>query len=150
MTTIPAGFASVTPYIIFDDSAAAIAFYKRALGAETVLALDNPKGGIMYAEIQLGNSRIMLGDANPEWGGQSATTLGGSPVSLYLYVDNTDQACQQAERAGMTVKMPAEDMFWGDRIAALTDPFGIQWTLAQHIKDVSPEEMQQLAKNMTC
>ena len=150
MSTIPEGFTSVTPYVVMDDAGAAIEFYKKALGATEKMRFPTPDGGVMYAEIQVGNSRMMMGSPCPEWGGKSAKSLGGSPVSFYLYVEDIEAAFNKAKDAGMSVKKGIEDMFWGDRMGTLTDPFNVDWTIAQHVRDVSPEEMQEAMKNMDC
>ena len=150
MSTIPEGFTSITPYIVMDDAAAAIEFYKKALGAEEIMRFPTPDGGVMYAEIQVGNARMMMGHHCPEWGGKSAKSMGGSPVSFYLYVEDLEATFSKAKSAGMSVKKKVEDMFWGDRMGTLTDPFNIDWTIAQHVRDVSPEEMQEAMKKMGC
>ena len=150
MSTIPEGFTSVTPYVVMDDPSAVIDFYKKALGAEEILRLPAPDGAVMYAEIKVGNARMMLGCPCPEWGGKSAKSLGGSPVSFYLYVEDIEAIFSKAKNAGMSVKKGIEDMFWGDRMGTLTDPFNVDWTIAQHVRDVSPEEMQEAMKNMDC
>ena len=133
-----------------DDTSAAIEFYKKALGAEENLRLPTSDGGVMYAEIQVGNARIMMGNPCPDFGGKSAKSFGGSPVSFFVYVDDVKMAFNKAKDAGMSVSKDIEDMFWGDRIGTLTDPFNVDWTIAQHIRDVSPEEMKQAMKNMAC
>ncbi len=150
MSTIPEGFTSITPYIVMDDAAAAIEFYKKALGATEKLRLPAPDGGVMYAEIQVGNARMMMGQPCPEWGGKSAKSLGGSPVSFYLYVEDLEATFSKAKSAGMSVKKEVEDMFWGDRMGTLTDPFNMDWTIAQHVRDVPPEEIQEAMKKMGC
>jgi PhnB protein len=150
MSSIPEGFTSVTPYVVMDDTEAAIEFYKKALGATENLRLPTPDGNVMYAEIQVGNARMMMGNPCPEWGGKSAKGLGGSPVSFFVYVEDAEAAFNKAKSAGMSVKKEIEDMFWGDRMGTLTDPFEVDWTIAQHIRDVSPEEMQEAMKNMSC
>ena len=148
MSTIPKGFTTVTPYIVMDDTAAAIEFYKKALGAEEKLRLPTPDGGVMYAEIQVGNARVMMGNPSQEWGGKSAKSFGGSPVSFFVYVDDVEAVFSKAKDAGMSVCKDIEDMFWGDRMGTLRDPFNMDWTIAQHIRDVSPEEMQEAMKKM--
>jgi PhnB protein len=150
MSSIPEGFTSVTPYVVMDDTAAAIEFYKKALGAEEIMRLPAPDGNVMYAEILIGNARMMMGLPCPEWGGKSAKSFGGSPVSFFVYVENVEATFKKAKDAGMSVKKEIEDMFWGDRMGTLTDPFDVDWTIAQHIRDVSPEEMQEAMKNMNC
>lgn len=111
MTTIPDGFSTVTPYITFDDTNEAIAYYSKALGATEIMRIPSPDGSVMYAEIQIGNARIMMGDTCPERDNQSAKTFGGSPVSFYVYVEDIDAAFDKAKEAGMTEKMPIGDMF---------------------------------------
>ena len=150
MKSIPEGFSTVTPYIVMDDAAAAIEFYKKVLGAEEKLSLPAPDGGVMYAEIQVGSSRLMMGNPCPEMDGKSAKSLGGSPVSFYVYVDDVEAAFKKAKDAGMSVSKGIEDMFWGDRMGTLKDPFDVEWTVAQHIRDVSPDELQEAMKNMAC
>ena len=145
---IPEGYTSLTPYIVMDDVAQAIEFYQKALGAEVKTALSLPDGGIGHAEIQIGNARFMMGAACPQWGGKSAKTLGGSPVSFYVYVDDIEKAFETAKKAGMTEKMSISDMFWGDRMGTLSDPFALEWSLAQHIREVSEEEIAEAMKKM--
>jgi PhnB protein len=148
MSLIPEGFTSVTPYIVMDDAASAIEFYKKALGAEEKMRLSTPDGGVMYAEIQIGNARLMMGSPCPDNDGKSAKSFGGSPVSFYVYVDDVEAVFNKANSAGMSVKKGLEDMFWGDRMGTLTDSFDMEWTIAQHMRDVSPEEMQEAMKKM--
>lgn len=153
MTAIPEGFTSVTPFIVFDDTAAVVEFYKKALGAEEKMILPTPDGGIMYAEIQIGNARLMMGGPCPSSKGEptrSAKSMGGSPISFYVYVKDVETAFNKAKDAGMTEKKGIEDMFWGDRMGTLTDPFDVEWTIAQHVRDVSSEEMEDAMKNMAC
>ena len=137
---IPDGYSTVTPSITFKDGAKAIEFYKRALGAKERGIARGPDGKIMHAEIQIGNSIIMLNDE--VMGSRSAETQGGSPISFYIYVENVDAAFQKAVSEGGKSTMPVMDMFWGDRMGHFTDPFGYSWTLATHVKDVTPEEMK--------
>ncbi|RJP72573.1 MAG: VOC family protein [Candidatus Abyssobacteria bacterium SURF_17] len=146
---IPKGYHTVTPHIVVRDAAKAIDFYKRAFGAEEVMRLPGPDGhGIMHAELKIGDSFIMLGEESPEMGGEchSPESLGGSAVTLNLYVKDVDAAFERAVSAGAQVKMPLADMFWGDRYGALVDPFGHKWSLATHIEDVSPEEIRKRAE----
>ncbi len=149
MSKIPKGFTSVTPYVVVDDPAKAIEFYGKALGAEEKMRFATPDGNIMYAEIQIGNSRMMMGAPCPDYGGKSAKSFGGSPVSFYIYVEDIEVAFNKAKEAGMTVKKEIEDMFWGDKMGTLTDCSGLEWTIAEHVRDVSPEEMQEAMKSMT-
>ena len=139
---IPEGFHSVTPIFVFKDSRQAIQFYKRAFGAKELFAMPGPDGkGVMHAEVQIGDSIVMMGDENPQQACKSAETLGGSPISVYLYVENADAAFGRAIEAGATSKMPVEDMFWGDRTGSVQDPFGYNWMIATHTKDLTEEEI---------
>jgi PhnB protein len=144
---IPEGFTSVTPYIVFKDCRKAIDFYKAAFGAQERFAMPGPDGkGVMHAELLIGNSIVMMGEEHPDMACKSAENLGGSPVSFYVYVENVDQAFRRALEAGAKSQMAVEDMFWGDRTGTVQDTFGYNWTLATHIKDLSPQEMQQAAQ----
>jgi uncharacterized glyoxalase superfamily protein PhnB len=138
---IPDGFHTVTPHLAVRDAAKAIAFYAKAFGAEELYRMPGPGGVVMHAEMKLGDSIIMLGEESPERGASSPQTIGGSPVSLLIYVKDVDASFARASAAGCMVQMPLEDMFWGDRYGKLQDPFGHQWALATHKEDVSPEEM---------
>lgn len=131
-------FAS--PRLSFKSAAKALEFYKNAFGAKVQMNMPGPDGKIMHAEIQIGNSMVFLADE--VMGNKSAETLGTAPVGFYVYVENADQAFQKALRAGAKEKYPVSDMFWGDRMGALQDPFGYTWTLATHTKDLSPDEMK--------
>lgn len=148
MTTIPDGFSSITPYITFDDTNEAIAHYIKALGAQEIMRIPGPDGSVMHAEIQIGNARMMMGNTCPEKDNRSARTFGGSPVSFYIYVEDVAAAFEKAKQAGMTERMPLEDMFWGDRIGKLCDPFDVEWTLAQHVRDISPDEIEEAVKKL--
>jgi len=148
MTKIPEGFSSVTPYIVMDDVAAALEFYAGSLGAEEKLRMPGADGKVIYAEMQVGNARIMMGAPDPVHGGQSAKSMGGSPVSFFVYVPDVQAAFDKAKAAGMKEKKAIDDMFWGDRMGTLSDEFNIEWTIAQHIRDVSPEEIAEAMKKM--
>ena len=137
---VPDGFTTVTASLIQSDCAKAIEFYKKALGAEEHMRMPGPDGRIMHAEIQIGTSVVMMNDEM--MGMKSAESLGASPVSFYLYVENCDAALQKALAAGGKEVMPATDMFWGDRMGQFADPFGYRWTLATHVKDLTPEEIR--------
>ena len=140
---IPDGFRTVTPYLIVKGAGRALDFYKRAFGAKEICRMTGPDGGsVAHAEIQIGDSIIMLGDESPHCGSKSPETLQGTPVSLYVYVPDVDAAFQRATGAGATVQRPVEDKFYGDRSGSLVDPFGHQWSLATHIEDVPPDEMK--------
>jgi PhnB protein len=139
---IPPGSHTVTPSLIVKDGMKAIEFYKTAFGATELGTSLGPDGkSVMHAELQIGDSKIYLGDEMPDMGAVSPQTLGGSPVSLNLYVEDCDAVIAKAVAAGAKVTMPAGDMFWGDRYGKFTDPFGHNWGVATHIEDVSKEEM---------
>ena len=142
VNAIPEGFTTLTPHIICKDAGAAIEFYKKAFGAEEICRMPGPDGqGVMHAEIQIGNSRLLLVDENPQWEKASPESLGGSPVTLHLYVEDCDKVFQSAVDAGATAAMPPMDTFWGDRYSKAVDPFGHHWGIATHIKDMTPEEI---------
>ena len=145
---IPDGYHTVTPYLIVKGGAAAIEFYGRAFGAEEVMRCPMPDGRMGHAEIQIGTSRIMLADEFPEMGAKSPASLGGSPVGICLYVLDSDAVFNRAVAAGAKSLRPMQDQFYGDRSGTLTDPFGHQWTISTHKKDVSPAEMEALMKKM--
>ncbi|MDP3480835.1 MAG: VOC family protein [Desulfoprunum sp.] len=144
---IPEGFHSLTPMFVFKDARKAIEFYKKAFGAQERFAMPGPDGkGVMHAEVQIGTSIIMMGEENPQYPCKSAETMGGSPVSFYIYLENVDEAFKIALEAGAEARMPVEDMFWGDRMGTVQDPFGYSWSLATHIKDLTPQEIQEAAQ----
>ncbi|HBG07527.1 MAG: glyoxalase [Geobacteraceae bacterium GWC2_58_44] len=144
---IPEGFHSVTPMFMFKDARKAIEFYKMAFGAQERYAMPGPDGkGVMHAEVMVGDSIIMMGDENPQQPGKSAESMGGSPVSFYLYVENVDAAFRRAVEAGATSQMPVQDMFWGDRVGSVQDPFGYSWMIGTHTKDLTSEEIAEGAK----
>ena len=145
---IPDGMHSLTPHLICAGAADAIAFYKAAFGAVELARLPGAGGKLMHAMLRIGDSALMLVDENSEWGMLGPTALKGSPVTLHLYVENADATVAQAVAAGATVTMPIADMFWGDRYAQLQDPFGHRWSVATHLRDVSPAEMQQAMAKM--
>ena len=142
---VPEGYHTVTPHLVLDDCAKAIEWYKKALGAEEGGRAVGPDGKIMHAELRIGNSRIMMND--PMMGAKGPKGFGGSPISLWLYVDDCDALFNQAIKAGGEVAHGTmgqmQDQFWGDRSGTLTDPFGYTWTIATHKEDLTPEEMQQ-------
>jgi PhnB protein len=139
---IPKGYHSVTPSIVVAGAAKAIDFYKKALGAEEVMRFPGPDGSVMHAEIRIGDSTIMLGDEMPEQGGRSPKSYGGTPVSFFVYKENVDAAWKRAVDAGAKEIMPLDNQFWGDRTGCLEDPFGHRWWLAQHVEDLTQEELQ--------
>lgn len=143
---IPKGYHTVTPSIVVAGAAKAIEFYKKAFGAQEVMRFPGPDGKtIMHAEIRVGDSNIMLGDEMPEQGARGPKTIGGTPVSFFIYGDNVDAAWKRAVDAGANPIMPLADQFWGDRTGLLEDPFGHHWWLAQRVQDLTPEELQQAA-----
>jgi PhnB protein len=143
---IPEAYHTVTPYLIIEGAAAAIEFYKQAFGAKELFRFPAPEGKIGHAEIKIGDSPIMLADAYPDMGYNGPKSLGGSPVSLMIYVENVDTVFNQAVEAGATVKEAVSDKFYGDRIGSLIDPFGHVWHVSTHKEDVSLEEMEKRAK----
>jgi PhnB protein len=142
VSPIPDGYRSLTPYIIVDNATRALAWYSDAFGATEVLRLAAPTGKIGHAELQIGDSRIMLADEHPEIGARAPAAFGGSPVSLHLYVPDVDAAVAKAEASGGSVKQRPEDKFYGDRMGSVADPFGYTWHLATHIEDVPHDEIQ--------
>ena len=142
VSAIPSGFRTVTPYLAIKNAVKALEFYKKAFGATEVHKTIMPDGRLGHAEIQIGDSKVMVSDEFPEFGGKSPEALGGSPVSLYLYVDNVDTFFKKAIAAGATEKKIVTDQFYGDRSGQLQDPFGHLWWVATHKEDVAPEEMQ--------
>ena len=142
---IPEGMHSVTPHIVCADALAAIEFYKKAFGAVEAGKLLAPNGKLIHGMIRIGDSPVMLAEETPEWGAIGPNTLKGTPVTLHLYVENADAAFERAVAAGATAVMPVADMFWGDRYGVLKDPFGHSWSIAHHVRDMSPEEMQAAA-----
>jgi len=143
---IPEGYHSVTPYLIIKGAAAAIDFYKKAFGATEVFRMPDASGKLVgHAEIKIGDSHIMMADEYPEMGYRSPQSLGGTPVSILLYVDEVDATIPRAVAAGAKLVQPIKDQFYGDRSGTLHDPFGHVWTVATHKKDVSPEEMMEHA-----
>lgn len=144
---IPKGYCTVTPSFVFKDARKAIEFYKKALNATVRHIMPGPNGkGVMHAEIQIGDSIMMLGEENPQFQCKSAETYRGSPVSFYLYVKDADATFKQAVAAGAKSIMDVQDTFWGDRMGTVTDPFGYSWSLATKTKDLTPQEMEKGAK----
>lgn len=137
---IPEGYHSVTPYLCCRDAGAAIEFYKKAFGAKELMRMDN-QGKVGHAEIQIGDSRIMLADEFPEMGFLSPQSVGGSPIMIHLYVEDVDTTANRAVSAGAKVTRPIADQFYGDRGGQFEDPFGHKWYVATHKEDLSPEEI---------
>jgi PhnB protein len=142
---IPEGYHSVTPYLVMRDAAKAIDFYKRALGATEKYRFGEPGGKIGHAEIKVGDSMIMLADEMPDMGFRGPQSLGGSSVSLMVYVDDVDTQFKRAIEAGAKVKQDLKDQFYGDRSGTIEDPFGHVWTIATHKEDVSQDELERRA-----
>ena len=147
---IPKDYNSVTPYLVVKGAAQAIDYYKKVFGATEVMRMPGPDGKIGHAELKIGNSYIMLADENPSMGQghSSATAMGGSPVSLYVYLPDVDQVVQRATAGGAKVLKPVEDQFYGDRSGFIQDPFGHLWGVATHIEDVAPKDLQERMKKM--
>ncbi len=145
-TPIPPGFHTVTPSLCFKDAAAAIEFYKKALGAEELFRMNSPDGKIGHAEIKIGDSVVFITDEFPGMGCSSPQTAGTTTGSLYLYVTDVDSAFQRAVDAGGKPQMPVSDMFWGDRFGSFVDPFGYSWGLSTHVQDYTPQQIEENAK----
>lgn len=142
----PEGYATVTPYIIVKDAAAALDFYVNTFGAVEIERMELPDGRIGHAELNLGSSRLMLASEFPEMEALSPDTVGGTPVSLMVYVEDVDELFARALAAGATELQPVRNQFYGDRSGTLRDPFGHRWTISTHIEDVTPEEMERRSK----
>ena len=142
---IPKGYHTVTPSLFVAGAAKAIEFYKRALGAEELMRFPSPDGQIIHAEIKVGDSIIMLADEMPDMG-RGPKSIGGTPVSFFVYGNDVDAAWKRAVDAGAKEVVPLADQFWGDRTGCLEDPFGHQWWLAQHLQDLTPEEIRKNAE----
>ena len=138
---IPNGYHSLTPYLIVADGAGAVRFYETAFGARVRMKLDAPGGRIGHAELEIGDSVIMMADEHPDMGALAPPSVGGSPVGLHLYVTDVDAVTAKAVAAGAKLLQPAEDKFYGDRNAAIEDPFGHKWYISTHIEDVPPDEI---------
>ncbi len=143
---IPRGYHTVTPYLSVHNAAQALDFYKRAFGAEEVMRMNNPQGAVSHAEIKIGDSIVMIAEEASSSGLRSPQALGASTVSIFLYLNDVDTTFKHAISAGAKEQEPLSNMFWGDRYGRLTDPFGHSWSLATHIEDVAPEEMQKRAQ----
>jgi PhnB protein len=143
---IPEGYHSLQIYLAVEDAAKAIDFYKEAFGAEEFIRMPGPDGKIAHAELQIGDSKLMLSDPFPQSNVRPPSERGGPTASVFMYVEDVDAAFEQAQRAGAEVEMELEDMFWGDRFGTLSDPFGHVWSLATHKEDLSEEEMAERSK----
>ena len=138
---IPEGYHTVTPYLAVDDAAAAIEYYTRAFGAQERVRMEAPGGKIGHAELQIGDSFVMLADPFPQASTTPPKELGGTSASIHVYVEDVDAVVKRAVEAGATITMEVADQFWGDRLGSVRDPFGHSWSIATHVEDVSPEEM---------
>ena len=140
---VPPGFHTLTPHLTVRNAEQALEFYKKAFGAEIGQVAHMPDGKVMHASLKIGDSQLMLNDEMPEYGVLSPVSTGSnSPVTIHIYTENVDEAFDRAVSAGAQVKMPLMDQFWGDRYGVVTDPYGHKWSLASHVKDMSPEEME--------
>ncbi len=146
--TIPEGYHSVTPYLCIDGAAEAIEFYKKAFGAKELSRMPAPGGKVGHAEVQIGDSHVMLADEFPEMGFRSPKSVGGTPVMMHLYVDDVDATVARAASAGAKVVRAVEDQFYGDRGGKIEDPFGHSWYVSTHVEDVTPEELEKRAAAM--
>jgi PhnB protein len=143
VSPIPEGYPPVTPYLCVDDAAKALDFYKEVFGAEERMRMGSPDGRIGHAELGIGESVIMVADEFPDMGAVGPKTVGGTPVTIHLYVEDVDDTFARAIKAGAKEVRPVEDQFYGDRMGGLEDPFGHRWSVGTHIEDVSPEDMEQ-------
>lgn len=142
---IPDWLRTVTPHLVCAGAAEAIEFYKQAFSAVEMMRLSGPQGKLIHACIRIGDSAIMLADEFPDCGSFGPKSLKGSPVAIHLQVEDVDALFEQAVRAGAAIRMPVEEMFWGDRYGYLEDPYGHHWSIATHVRDVSMEELQEAA-----
>ena len=149
VSPVPPGYHTLSPYLIVNGAARALSWYGEAFGAKEQMRLPAPGGRIGHAEMDIGDSRVMLADEAPVHDAKAPAAFGGSPVSLHLYVADVDAMMAQAAAAGATVKTPPEDKFYGDRLGTLTDPFGHTWHLASHIEDVTPQEIERRMNAMS-
>jgi len=143
---IPEGYHAVTPYLALDDAAEAIEFYKKVFGAKERARMEAPGGKIGHAELEIGDSVVMLADAFPQSTTRPPSELGGTSAGVFLYVEDADAVVKQAADAGATITQEVADQFWGDRFGSVKDPFGHSWAIATHVEDVSPDEMAERAK----
>ena len=143
---VPEGYHTVSPYLAVEDAARAIDYYVKAFGAKEVVRMNAPDGTIGHAELEIGDSRVMLADPFPQSSTRPPNELGGTSVSVFLYVEDVDATVKQAVDAGGTLTMEVADQFWGDRFGGFTDPFGHSWSVATHVEDVPPDEIAERAK----
>ena len=145
---IPQGYHSITPYFVIDGAARAMDFYRDVFGAVEIMRMPGPDGKIGHAEMKIGDSHIMLADEHPQQGFRSPTSIGGSGMGVMVYVADADRCFKAAVERGAKVVEPPQDKFYGDRSAQVIDPFGHFWTIATHVEDVAPEEMERRLKQM--
>ncbi|HEY7731981.1 MAG TPA: VOC family protein [Gaiellaceae bacterium] len=143
---IPEGYPVLSPSLAVDNAAEAIEFYKRAFGARERMRMDGPGGSIAHAELDVAGTIVMLSDPFPQASTKPPKELGGTTVTMFMYVEDVDAVVQRAVDAGATVTMPVDDMFWGDRFGSVTDPYGHSWSIATHVEDVPPEEMAERSR----
>jgi PhnB protein len=143
---IPEGYHTVTPYLAVDDATEAIEYYTKAFGAKERVRMETPDGKVGHAELEIGDSLVMLSDPFPQASTKPPNELGGTSVSVFMYVEDVDAVVKQAVDAGAMVTMEVADQFWGDRFGSVKDPFGHLWSIATHVEDVPPEEMAERAK----
>jgi len=138
---VPEGCSTVSAYLVVPSSSEAMKFYERAFGATPVMKMEGPGGAVMHAEVKIGDSMVMLTDENPQWNMKAPAALGGSPISLHLYVEDADALFARAVAAGCEVEYPINDAFWGDRYGKVRDPYGYSWGIATHQEDLSDTEI---------
>jgi len=143
---IPAGYHTITPYLTLDEATDAIEFYKDAFGAEELMRMEAPGGKIGHAELKIGDSILMIADTFPQTTTRPPSELGGTTAGVFLYVEDVDSVVSRAVKAGAQVTQEVDDMFWGDRFGSVKDPFGHVWSIATHVKDLTPEEIAEGAK----
>jgi PhnB protein len=143
---IPAGYHTITPYLTLDEATNAIEFYKDAFGAEELMRMEAPGGKIGHAELKIGDSILMISDTFLQTTTRPPSELGGTTAGVFLYVEDVDSVVNQAVKAGAQITQEVEDMFWGDRFGSVKDPFGHMWSIATHVKDLTPEEIAEGAK----
>lgn len=139
---VPEGYHTITPHLTVRGAAEAIAFYQKAFGAKEIHRSLGPGGSVMHAELQIGSSRLLLNDEYPEMGVRGPQSIGGTPVTLHLFVEDADALFNQAVQAGAKVAMPMADMFWGDRYGQVSDPYGHRWSIASRMHHLTPEQMR--------
>jgi len=146
VSPIPEGYHTLQIYLAVEDASKAIDFYKEAFGAEETIRMPGPDGSVAHAELQIGDSKLMLSDPFPQSNVRPPSERGGPTASIFMYVDDVDATFEQAQRAGATVVSELEDMFWGDRFGTVADPFGQVWAMATHKEDLSEEEIAERGK----